>query len=154
MLPAGDPAANALLPELERFPGFAPGWFAIGRALRARHPAGARAAFARAARAEPASADAWHALGVTCQDQGDHAAAAQAFRQALAARPEHHEAAFNLGVALQEAGDMEGALHAYAAAWRARPDSFGRIAQALVSPRAGRLWLDPGDLRRDLAARV
>ena len=81
-------------------------------------------------------------------------APAQAFRAALASRPEYHEAEFNLAVVLQEGGDMEGALDHYARAWRLRPESFGRIAQALVSPAVGRLWLQPGALERDLAARA
>ena len=63
----------------------------------------------------------------------------------------HHEAALNLGVALQELGELEPALDAYALAYRLRPDSFGRIAQSLVSGRVGALWLDPARLRQRLA---
>jgi len=221
LLARQDPAANALLPHLERFSGYAPGWQALGQALLPKQPSGplvaytraqaaspslaaglgraaalslldrhreaadayaacerlaprdarlphrrglalrkvgdlqtARTAFAHATVLDPASGLAWHSLGVICQDLGDHAAAAPAFRAALAANPDMHEAAFNLGIALQEGGDLEAALNAYAAALRLRPDLFGRIAQALVSPRVGRLWLSPARLRQDLGSRV
>jgi cytochrome c-type biogenesis protein CcmH/NrfG len=78
----------------------------------------------------------------------------RAFAASLSTRPDFHEAAFNLGVAHQEAGDLEAALDAYSRAWRLRPGSFGRIAQALVSPAVGRLWLRPSALERELAARA
>lgn len=127
----------------------------LGLALRwAGDLPGARAALERATSRGPALAQAWFTLGLLCQDLGDPGAAVPAFRGALAARPGFHEAAFNLGVALQEAGDLDAALDAYARAWRLRPDSLGRIAQALASPRAGRLWLHPSALQRDLAARA
>ena len=89
-----------------------------------------------------------------CQNLHDGPGATQAFRAALAAHPDFHEAAFNLAVACQEGGDLDAALDAYALAWRLRPDAFGRIAQALVPPGVGRLWLHPSALRRDLAARA
>ncbi len=129
--------------------------FRLGRVLRQLddRPA-ARAALQRAATRDASMAEAWFALGLSCQDLGDPAAAVHAFAAALATRPDFHEAAFNLGVARQEAGDLEGALDAYARAWRLRPASFGRIAQALVSPAVGRLWLRPSALQRELAARA
>ncbi len=116
--------------------------------------AGARAALQRATARDPAHAPAWFLLGLLRQDDRDLAGAAQAFRAALAARPDYHEAEFNLAVVLQEAGDLDAALDHYARAWRLRPESFGRVAQALVSPAVGRLWLQPGALERDLAARA
>jgi tetratricopeptide (TPR) repeat protein len=126
----------------------------LASALRdAGRPDEALEAATRATMLAPGDADGWQALGVIRQDAGDHAGAARAFREALAVRPDFHEAAFNLGVALQEGGDLDAALGAYAAALRLRPDSFGRIAQALVSPRVGKLWLDPSALRRELARR-
>lgn len=116
--------------------------------------AGARTSLERATAHDPAHAAAWFLLGLLRQDAHDAAGAAQAFKSALVARPEYHEAEFNLAVVLQESGDMEAALDHYARAWRLRPDSFGRVAQALVSPAVGRLWLDPAALERDLAARA
>ena len=116
--------------------------------------AGARLALESAVVRDPAHAAAWFLLGLVRQDEHDPAAAAQAFKASLAARPDHHEAEFNLAVVLQEAGDVEAALDHYARAWRLRPDSFGRVAQALVSPAIGRLWLQPGALMRELAART
>ncbi len=220
LLARQDSAANALLPLLQRFIHYAPGWLALGQTLLPRQPAGAlvaftraqaasrsvpaalgqaaalsllgrhaeaeaacqeadalapedprpptqlgrvrrqagdwpgaREAFAAAAARDPGSAQAWFSLGVACQDLHDHPAAVPAFRTALAAKPDWHEAAFNLAVACQETGDLPAALDAYAAALRLHPALFGRIAQALVSPRVGRLWLQPGALRAELAAR-
>jgi len=118
------------------------------------NPASALSALERATALDPTHAAAWFLLGLLRQDAHDLTGAAQAFRSVIAARPDHHEAAFNLAVVLQEAGDVEAALDQYALAWRLRPDSFGRIAQALVSPAVGRLWLQPGALMRDLAARA
>ncbi len=98
------------------------------------------------------SAGAWFALGLTCQDLRDEAAAAEAFAQALQARPDLFEAAVNLGIARQRLGDMPAALAAYRQALRLRPDTFGRIAQAVTSARTGFLCLDPAALRRLLGA--
>lgn len=192
LLERRDAEANAVLARLERFPSYGPGWEMLGHGLVPVHPAAARVAFERAAKAyaveaassveaahrlgvvcrqlgdragaraaleqatilEPARAAAWFLLGLMRQDECDPVGAAEAFRAALAARPDYHEAEFNLAVVLQEAGDMESAMDHYARAWRLRPDSFGRVAQALVSPSVGRLWLQPGALERDLAARA
>lgn len=128
--------------------------FRVGRCLRDAGAAGAAVVTLRRAVAiEPRLAEAWYALGLLLGDARRHGEAAQAFRAALRARPGLHEAAFNLGVARAEAGDLEGALDAYAAALRSRPESFGRIAQALVSAPTGCLWLDPAELRRVLVER-
>lgn len=194
LLDRQDPEANAVLGGLDRFPSYGPGWEMLGHGLALRHPAGARIAYERAAKAydafevvspdanvayrlgialrslgdlpaaraaleratlrDPAMAPAWFALGLLRQDDQDRQGAIDAFQAALSARPDCHEAAFNLAIALQESGDIEGALDRYAIAWRLRPDSFGRVAQALVSPASGRLWLDPGALRRELAVRA
>lgn len=129
--------------------------YRLGMTLRhlLQHQA-ARAAMQRATAHRPASAAAWFQLGLLCHDLNDTAEAARALRTALAVQPDFHEAAFNLGVVLQEAGDIEQALDAYARSWAMRPAAFGRIAQALISPAAGRLWLHPSALRAELAARV
>ena len=111
------------------------------------------AAFLHAVRIDPDFAQGWYSLALAQQDAGDHAAAAACYRHALRARPDFHEAALNLGIALQEQGAMEAALDAYALALTLRAESFGRIAQALVSGRSGILWLDPGALRRFLVER-
>ncbi len=129
--------------------------YRLGMVLRqARQLPAARDAMQRATTRDPSASHAWFTLGLICQDLRDDPGATRAFRAALAARPDFHEAAFNLGVACQEGGDLNAALDAYALAWRLRPDAFGRIAQALVSPGIGRLWLHPSALRRELAARA
>ncbi|WP_419728801.1 tetratricopeptide repeat protein [Lichenicola sp.] len=113
----------------------------------------AAAALARAVSTGAAPAEIWFSLGLLRQDQHDDAGATAAYRAALRMRPDFHEAALNLGVALGETGQIEAALDAYAQAWRLRPDSFGRIAQSLVSGRAGLLFLDPAALRACLDGR-
>ncbi len=143
------------------------GCTALGRAARAHPPswaaahrlgqcliergqrAAALAAFARAVAIDDGHPEAWYSLALARQDDADHRGAAEAYRL----RPAFHEAALNLGVALQEQGRLEEALDAYAAALRLCADSFGRIAQALVSGRVGVLWLDPEALRRHLLGR-
>ena len=106
--------------------------------------------FRRAVAIDAGFAEGWYSLGLACQDDGDHQACVAAYRAALRARPDFHEAAFNLGVALQEAGRLQEATPAYGTALRLRPQSLARIAQALSSGRAGTLWLDPAQMRRDL----
>jgi tetratricopeptide (TPR) repeat protein len=188
-LAAGHPEAATLLPALERFPDYAPGWLligdvllragrrdaavmALGRALHGqpataalvhrigqgfvelRESATAIMAFRRSLALDPNFAGAWYSLGLVLQDLRDYAEAAEAYRAALGLQPDFHEAAFNLGVALQEAGTMEDAMDSYSNALRMKPESFGRIAQALVSGRTGALWLRPADLRIALTRHV
>ena len=127
----------------------------LGRALRAAgRDDEAGAAFEHGVGLDPLHAAGWYSLAVLRQDQERDADAADAYRSALAAEPGFHEAALNLGVALGECGRMEEALDAYATALALRPDSFGRIAQSLVSGRTGLLFLDPGRLRTVLKERV
>ncbi len=114
----------------------------------------ARAALERAVARHPDHAEAWFSLGLLRQDFRQAMAATEAFGQACALRPDWHEAAFNLGVAWQEAGDLERALDAHARALRLRPGTLARIAQALISGRTGRLWLDLDVLRQLLLARA
>ncbi len=127
----------------------------LGRTLRADgRDDEAGAAFERGVGLDPLHAAGWYSLAVLRQDQGRDEDAAVAYRSALAAQPDFHEAALNLGVALGECGRTEDALDAYAKALALRPDSFGRIAQSLVSGRTGLLFLNPGQLRAVLEARV
>lgn len=130
-------------------------WHLLGRALLAAgQDLAALTAFEEATALDPAFAEAWYSLALLHQDHGRHAAAAACYRSALTARPDFHEAALNLGVALGECGLIEDALDAYAEALALRPESFGRIAQSLVSGRTGLMFLDPGRLRANLQARV
>ena len=144
---------------------------AFGRAARARPPSSAAAhrlgqclaasgryieaitALRQAIQIDPMFVQGWYSLALAQQDAGQHVDATNSYRIALRARPAFHEAALNLGVSLQEQGQMEAAMDAYALAVHLRPDSFGRIAQALVSGRTGLLWLDPAALRQALVER-
>ncbi|WP_419758815.1 tetratricopeptide repeat protein [Acidisoma sp.] len=187
-LTTGNPAASALLPTLERYADYAPGWLligdalcrsgrrdaaavALGRALQGRPISAALAhrigqffvelqdsamavmAFRKALSLDPDFAAGWYSLGLTLEDLRDYAEAAEAYHNALRLSPAFHEAAFNRGIVLQEAGRIDAAMDAYAEALRLKPDSFGRIAQALVSGRTGTLWLRPSDLRLALTRR-
>lgn len=125
LLRQGDPAANQLLPRLDRHPAFAPGWIELGQALLAAgQPKAALVAFDRAI---------------------------AAYRAALGIRPDFHAAALNLGVACQDVGDLRGAMDAYGIALRLEPQSFGRVVHALTCGPTGGLWLDLDALRRRLA---
>ncbi len=134
-----------------------PSWAAahrLGQCLieRGQRPA-ALAAFSQALAIDGSRAETWYSLALARQDDADHGGAAQAYRAALRLRPGFQEAALNLGIALQEQGRLDEALDAYGIALRLRPESFGRIAQALVSGRVGVLWLDLEALRRHLVGR-
>jgi tetratricopeptide (TPR) repeat protein len=107
-------------------------------------------AYERSLMLDPAAGEVWFALGLVRQDKRDLASAIAAYRKALETRPELAEAAVNLGICHQQAGDMTAAKEAYRRALRLRPDTFGRIAQALVTAPTGELWLDLGALRRSL----
>ena len=137
--------------------GQSPSWAAahrLGQCLIERgQRRAALAAFNRAVAIDASRPEAWYSLALARQDDADHDGAVQAYRASLRLRPAFHEAALNLGIALQEQGRLEEALDAYAEALRLRPQSFGRIAQALVSGRVGVLWLDPEALRRHLLGR-
>ncbi len=111
----------------------------------------ARAAFEEAVRLDGTAPRAWFLLGTAAQDEGDQAGAAAAYRAVLALDPKVAEAAVNLGTVLQEAGDLEGARAAYGRAVATRAETFGRVAQALATPRKGELWLDLAALRHSLA---
>ena len=110
----------------------------------------ARTCFAEAVRSDRQSVRAWFLLGTAAQDAGDLDAAAAAYRTVLHLDPARAEAAVNLGTVLQEGGDLAAAKDAYARAVSIRGDTFGRVAQALATPRTGELWLDLAALRRSL----
>lgn len=132
-------------------PGSAAAAHAHARALRAAgDAAGARAAYERLTALDPGRAEAWFHLGSLRADAGDADGAIAALRAALGADERLHEAAFNLGVVLAEARRLDEALGAFGIALRLRPESFGRIAQALVSVDCGVVFLEPALLRRTL----
>ena len=98
----------------------------------------------------PGHTDAWFALALALHDTGDLAGAEAALRRILTLAPARAEVEVNLGIVLQEARRLEEAMRAYGRAYRLREDSFGRIAHALSSAPAGRLWLDLDRLRDTL----
>jgi tetratricopeptide (TPR) repeat protein len=125
----------------------------LGRARYASGDlAGAEEALAISTTLSPTSAEAWFRLGLTRQDRHDWQGAITAYDAACAARPSMFEAALNLGICQQEVGELDAAMSSYATAVDLEPSCFNRVAQALTSASTGRLWLDPGALRRELAA--
>jgi hypothetical protein len=99
--PCAPPTNYATGPQVgavrSRNPNVAAARQAIERGRRAATLPEARAAYERAVRLDPQSADAWNALGLALGTSGDRAAADEAFRRALALDPHHYAARQNLG---------------------------------------------------------
>jgi protein O-GlcNAc transferase len=73
----------------------------------------AQSHYQRAAKLDPANADAWHLLGVVSLQTGNAALAAKHLRTCVAARPDFAEAHNNLGVALRNAGRTDDAIRSF-----------------------------------------
>jgi tetratricopeptide (TPR) repeat protein len=122
-LTAGDPAAATLLPALERFPDYAPGWLLIGDVLhRAGRRDAATMALDRALLGQPASAALIHRIGQAFVALRDSARAISAFRKALALDPALAAAWYSLGLALEDLRDYAEAAEAYRTALDLQPD--------------------------------
>ena len=140
-LAAGDPAAATLLPALERFPDYAPGWLLIGDVLRrAGRRDAAAVAFGRALQGQATSAVLAHRVGQGFVDLGDSATAVMAYRRALELDPDLAAAWYSLGLALEDLRDYAEAAEAYRAALRLQPD-FHEAAfnLGIVLQEAGRM---------------
>jgi len=122
LLAAGDARVAALLPRLEAYPDYAPGWLALGEALRLRgQTAAALMAFRRAGRGQGAPA-VLHRAGQALAALGATAEAEAAFRAALAAEPGLAPAWYSLGLVLQDAGRAADAAAAFARTRALRPE--------------------------------
>jgi len=122
LLAAGDGAAAALLPRLEAYPAYAPGWLALAEALNGRNQTSAALlAFRRAAQGEGAAA-VLHRAGQGLAALGDAAAAERAFRHALTVEAGFAPAWYSLGLVLQDNGDFAAAAAAFGHAHGLRPD--------------------------------
>jgi predicted O-linked N-acetylglucosamine transferase (SPINDLY family) len=80
----------------------------------------AQSHYQRAAKLDPANADAWHLLGVVALQTGHASLAAKHLRTCIAARPDFAEAHNNLGVALRNAGHIDEAIRAFRMALQKR----------------------------------
>ncbi len=80
----------------------------------------AQSHYQRAAKLDPANADAWHLLGVVALQTGNAALAAKHLRTCVAARPDFAEAHNNLGVALRNAGRTDEAIRSFRSAMSKR----------------------------------
>ncbi len=126
-------------------------WYEHGREQHgARELVAAQQSFERSVSLQPSLASAWFALSLVCQDLRRFDAARSALHQVLILAPDNAEAAVNLGLVHQELGDIDAAMASYARAYQQRPQAIGRIANALCSERAGRMWLDLDELKREL----
>lgn len=126
---------------------------ALGLTLKAAgREAEAAQALRQAAALAPAHGGIWFELALLLQDLRDYEGAADALRQVLRVSPPRAEVEVNLGIVLQEVGRVDEAMQAYGRAYRLNADTFGRIAHALATAPAGRLWLDLEDLRAALLA--
>jgi tetratricopeptide (TPR) repeat protein len=122
LLGQGDPSANSLLPKLDAFRAYAPGWLHLGEALfAAKQIEGAGIAFARALAAEPANATGYFGQGRCLRAAGRLPAAAAAFERAVTLQPRFAQAWFLLGLVRDELRDPAAAT-AYQAALDADPD--------------------------------
>jgi tetratricopeptide (TPR) repeat protein len=99
-----------------RQPAGADDWFAEGMRLESIDPAGALAAYAHAAEADPDNSAAWINWGRLLHESGKPRAAEKVYRDALGHCGADSLLLFNLGVALEDLGDREAALEAYHAA--------------------------------------
>jgi protein O-GlcNAc transferase len=97
--------------------------FGLGQVFRALHRyAEAAAAYRRVLRADPNSADAHFALGISLQSLGDHMPqAAAAYARTLALRPDDAGAMSNLATVLQDMGRIDEAVELLRAAVDLQP---------------------------------
>lgn len=131
MLIAHDARAAALLPRLERFPGFASGWEEIGSALLTQgKPAAAHVAFARAMAHAPDRPRPHLGSAAAFEAEGRHAEAAAALARAEALVPNAWELAYRRGLMLRAAGDLAEARQALERA-TAHPDASAAAWYAL-----------------------
>ena len=122
-LATGNPAAATLLPALERFPDYAPGWLLIADALsRAGRRDAAVVALGRALQGQPVSAALAHRIGQGFVELQDSARAVMAFRKALALDPDLATGWYSLGLTLEDLRDYAEAAEAYRTALRLRPE--------------------------------
>lgn len=152
-LQAGQPATageHAAL-SLKLRPDHVPTLLVLGdAALAQRDLAAASVALERAVVLAPDQAEAWFKVSLVRQDLRNLDGAIAALERVLGVNPQRVDALVNLGIVLQEAGRMDEAMRAYGRAYRLREETFGRIAHALATPNAGRLWLNLDDLRAEL----
>jgi len=124
----GRPAAAAavLRQAVAMEPGHAGAWSALGAVLLDQGPCAAQEAveaLARAARLEPARAEAHHDLGLALRRVERLDAAVASHRRAVRARPDFVAARMNLGNALLERGDAASAAMSLRTAVALLPDS-------------------------------
>lgn len=131
LLLARDERAAALLPRLERFPSFAPGWEEIGTTLLSQSkPAAAHVAFARAIAHAPDRARAHLGRAAAFEAERRHADAAAALARAEALMPDAWELAYRRGLMLRECGALAEACEALERA-TAHPEASATAWHAL-----------------------
>lgn len=114
MLEHRDPRSVALLPRLERYPSYAPGWEAIGGALlRLGQHEAARLTFARATTHDKTRADAWLGQAAALEAMGRHGEAAEALATAEIHQPDSWDLPYRRGLCLRQARLLAAACRAF-----------------------------------------
>jgi tetratricopeptide (TPR) repeat protein len=138
LLRQGDRQASALLPRLEAFLDYAPGWVLLGEALlAANQQQGALIAFGRAATADPGLPAALLGQAAVLLTLGRPEEAARACMKAEPRAPGAKEIPYRLGLCLRAAGRTEAAQAALARA-------------ATLDPGFAPAWFSLGLVRQDL----
>lgn len=146
LLGQGDVSANDLLPKLERFRAYAPGWLRLGEALfSAKRTEAAAIAFGRVLAAEPANALGHFGQGRCLRERGHLPEAAAAFECAVALEPRFAKAWFLLGLIRDDLGNSEAA-----AAYRSALDADPTLHEAALN--LGIACQEAGDLAGALDA--
>ena len=137
LLERGDPTVSSLLPRLEGFPAFAPGWCDLGATLLESGKAQAAGfAFDRALASAPTLMPALLGRSAAHLAQGRTAEAVQSAETAERIAPRSSAACFRLGVALRAAGS--------------RPAAEAAFARAVTLDAAhAEAWFNLGGLRGD-----
>jgi len=138
LLKDGSPAANEVLPQLERFPLFGPGWQELGRALLdARQHRAALVAFSRALAADPGMVAARLGRAAALLALGRPAEAAAECEGAEAQAPDDRDIPYCRGLCLRDASRPEAARLAFERA-------------VSLDPRFAEAWFALGLARQDL----
>ena len=137
LLKDGNPAANELLPRLEQFPLFGPGWQELGRALLdARKHRAALIAFSRALAADPVMVTARLGRASALLALGRPAEAAAECESAEAQAPQIRDIPYRRGLCLRDASRPEAARLAFERA-------------VALDPRFAEAWFALGLARQD-----
>jgi predicted O-linked N-acetylglucosamine transferase (SPINDLY family) len=105
---------------LKRYPDWAPGWRALGAALKLQGKDGI-AAMRRAVELAPHDAEGYNNLGTALNDASKPEEAFFYLNKAVTLKPDYAEAHYNLGRAFKNAGQLDAALESFRKALALKP---------------------------------